>query len=464
MRFLLAGPWRFWLIIVVVLPTVFVVWMSTENSLPRGEAQRNVIIIAIGDMRADHLGTYGYREDTSPNIDEFAREGVFFEHAFLQGVRSSMSFASLFTSQYPRANGVVFVDQELASSKTTLTEVLDNEGYKTGAFVESSQLLREYGITQGFSLLRVEANDKDLLASASSWIQENASKPLFLFLERSDETMFHSPEPYEHYFDSEYAGVLSDHSTFYFSLNPSQYPNAILPKLKAVNGQAVLRDGDKEIVLSKRDVEHLISHYDDGVRHADSFFKQALDMLKQNELYNNSTIIFLTDHGETLDDHLGRDQMRNIQLTGHAQVYDEIIHSPLIIKSPDLKPGRISSQVQFIDLFPTILEILHMPQGKELSGGLQGKSLVPLLSGVSRTEEYVYGQSEAVQNIIFIRSSRWKLMVWPNGQLVLYDLQKDPGETRNVLDQNYEIAEQLNKKLSAWYLDNVKLKLERDGM
>ncbi|MDZ4232028.1 MAG: sulfatase, partial [Candidatus Pacearchaeota archaeon] len=339
---------------VVLFLAVLGAWLNAKGLLLSPAEKPNLIFISLHDIRADHLGAYGYSRDTSPNIDAFSQDGILFENAFQQGARSSMSFASLFTSQYPRANGVVFVDQVLSSSATTLTEILGEEGYETGAFVQSSQLLAKYGITKDFGVLRQSGNSEDLLMFASSWLAENNDQPKFLFLEMSVESTFQPPVAFENHYDPEYAGLLSDHTEYYLSLAVRERPNAILPALKAINGQAVLQAEGGNIVLNERDLEHLVAHYDDGVRYADFVFGEMVEMLKKSGVYDNSVIVLFANHGETLTDHLPRDQMRNIQLTGFAQVYDEIIHSPLIVRGLGLKPGRVSSQVQLIDIFPTV--------------------------------------------------------------------------------------------------------------
>jgi len=441
-------------ILPILLLAVSIIWLTTFFTDKSNVGKYNVILISLTDLRADHLGAYGYSRNTSPNLDNFAKESIVFENAFLQGSRSPMSFASLFTSQFPLTHGVVLINQTLPLSKITLAEVLKEKGYKTAAFVTSSYLSNQNGITQGFDIF-YHGIDKlsETTTSIAKWITENKENKFFLFTEIYDTTFFHSPEPYEHYFDPTYTGILNNHSKFYFSLNPVEYPNAVLYKIKTDEGKSVIEEKNENIYLNQRDIGHIIAHYDGGVLYIDSFIGQFIEMLKDSSVYNNSVIIIFSDHGESLDDHINRDLMRNIQLTGHAQVYDEVIHTPLIFKHPDFQSAKISTQAQLIDLFPTILDFLNIPLDSQTRDQIQGKSLLSLMEGrkPNNFNEYVYGQSEAIQNHTFVRTKEWKLILWNDKFYVLYNLRNDPKETVNVIDRYPQVAEQLKRKLLEWH-------------
>ncbi len=84
----------------------------------------NILLITIDSLRPDHLGCYGYKRDTSPNIDKIAKEGILFTQAITQAPWTWPSIHSLITSTYPSTHGVYFWDQILPDSISTLTQIL----------------------------------------------------------------------------------------------------------------------------------------------------------------------------------------------------------------------------------------------------------------------------------------------------------------------------------------------------
>jgi len=116
-----------------------------------GEPGRpNVLIIAVDTLRPDHLSCYGYRRQTSPNIDELAKHGLLFENAISQAPWTLPSFASVFTSLYPTQHGATTVETMMQTGFPTLASILGESGYNTGAVVNAPVLRSDYGLNRGF--------------------------------------------------------------------------------------------------------------------------------------------------------------------------------------------------------------------------------------------------------------------------------------------------------------------------
>ena len=180
-------------------------------------AQSNVILIAVDSLRADHVGIYGYDRNTTPNIDDFAKDNILFTQAIAQGTRSLVSHASLFTSQYAEVHGAG-MDQELKGlnpldpSALTMAEVFKEQGYKTAAFVGGGHLEPQFGFNQGFDVYSSKGVSFDKsIAAAANWLEENKNEKFFLFLQSYDTHFpYEAPEPFRHMFDSGYEGILHD--------------------------------------------------------------------------------------------------------------------------------------------------------------------------------------------------------------------------------------------------------------
>ena len=128
----------------------------------------NILLISIDTLRADHLGSYGYGRDTSPNIDKLAEKGVLFENAYSQAPWTIPSIASILTGLYPAEHGADYQTNKLSDRMTTLAEHMKNNSYTTAAVISNTLLRVKHGFSQGFDIY----NEKGVVKndSASSQI------------------------------------------------------------------------------------------------------------------------------------------------------------------------------------------------------------------------------------------------------------------------------------------------------
>lgn len=419
----------------------------------------NVIAVCLDTLRADHVGCYGYSRDTTPFIDSFAKMGIMFEQAFAQSSFTLPSLASLFTSRYVHDHKADRIERRLAEGAVTLAGVLKNNGYKTAAFIYNApQLNPIYGLNQGFdTYVFGEETDRRpsferTLPQALQWIELHKNGTFFVFLHSND---IHEPynSPSEDFFDQGYQGRLDN--------------------------QRFSSDGlfSKDIAaLTPRELKHIVAHYDGGIRYTDGFIGKLLQQLRQWNLLDKTIIILFSDHGEILAD-------RGIRFCHGFSLHDEEVRVPLIIAHPGMGKGvRIQSQVQLIDVMPTVFDFLGIDKD---AVKMEGKSLVDLIMGVQKGElnPYVYaecisGESEREEVINFqtmVRSYQWKFIssVWrkkpgmkgiaPKTIILhnfaaislpakdgfeLYELKKDYGERHNLTGRGKrKIERELLKRL-----------------
>ena len=153
---------------------------------PSASLRPNILLVSIDSLRADHLGSYGYRRNTSPNIDALAAEGVRFSTAIAPAPWTLPSHLTMLTGRHPAAHGVISEHQKLAEGIPTLAEVLHREGYATAAFVAGPYVSGHFGFDRGFDLYDETLVADGLLAShrtttspalvdkVSSWVQGHA--------------------------------------------------------------------------------------------------------------------------------------------------------------------------------------------------------------------------------------------------------------------------------------------------
>jgi len=147
-----------------------------------------IVLIDLGTLRADHLGSYGYPRATSPNIDALAAESTRFEWAFSQAPNTAPSLASTLTGLYPATHGMRSGENRLPEAAVTLAEGLAERGYATAAFVDGGYLSAGFGFDQGFA--HYESSGGGGLAEigprAIEWLRAHASEPFFLMVHSYD--------------------------------------------------------------------------------------------------------------------------------------------------------------------------------------------------------------------------------------------------------------------------------------
>jgi arylsulfatase len=128
---------------------------------------KKIILILIDTLRADHLGCYGYKRNTSPNIDEFAKVGIKFDWPFAPITYTVPSITSLFTGKYPSHHCTMFSNGapvKSIESDVFLTDILGSEGYETAAFVSSLVIgkVRKVAMTSGLNIYNDEMTSHEL--------------------------------------------------------------------------------------------------------------------------------------------------------------------------------------------------------------------------------------------------------------------------------------------------------------
>ena len=379
----------------------------------------NIVLISIDALRPDHLSCYGYHRNTSPNIDQLAREGTIFKNGFSQACSTIASHSSIFLSQYPWTHEVVGSEKKMGKSSITLAEILKNQNYITAGFVGSAYISLTYGFDQGFDFFFDRINTWRTIKFHKNnlfrWLEKVKDKKFFLFLHTYD---VHSPYdplmPYRAFYTGDYS-------------DQRRLNKLVDYKLTALN-------------LSPEEIEYLIALYDAGINYVDDEIGELVKKLKKHNIFNNSVIIITADHGERLGERRGR--------FGHGGEASRIVtHVPLIMKIPGIGQGKVIEEiVESIDITPTILDILDISPPE----GMQGKSILPLIKGSATETNFVAYTSEGREKANLsraIRTKEWTYIMNHKGPDELYDRINDPKEQNNILKKKPLIAQKLKEEL-----------------
>lgn len=444
----------------VCLWTIIFLFGSCKSSSPPSQEQQNVnvVVIVIDALRYDHLNCYGYEKNTtSPNIDKLAADGVLFLNAFSQAPWTKPSIASLFTSLYPSQHGVLDEPDMVArlekkkrvirkgdvldESLTTLAEVMQQNGYITASFINNAHLSSEMGFAQGFGdyyeSLGLAGN---ITAKVIEFLDrsENTDKKFFLYLHYIDPHLPYLPPFGDEFFSSAKTEI---------NWLDYKYIRANISKL-----EREINSG--KIQLSEDDIELLTLLYNLEIYWTDYNLGILFNYLKNKNIYNNTWIILMADHGELLYEH---------NRIGHPNsvLNDELLHIPLVFKLPhqDKKARVIDELTCSIDIMPSVMDYLDL----EVERPLMGKSVIDLVyrTGIKNWVKKNFGKdktvivSEGRNRSVQMRSDRFKFIEYRNiesGEISysLFDLKKDPGENVNLYESHRQTAKKYQDKLSIW--------------
>jgi arylsulfatase A-like enzyme/tetratricopeptide (TPR) repeat protein len=376
-------------------------WRFAKASAP---VNGPIVLISIDSLRADHVGAYGYAKGRTPTIDRLAAESIVFERAYAHVPQTLPAHVALLTGRLPFESGVRdAAGFRIPDHIRTVAEILRDRGYATGGIVSSFLLRRETGIDRGFAFFDSELPTSDERAPYRSLTRDGAD----------------SEQVAEHWLDS----VGTPRAFLFLHIAEPHLPYT-----------APARFSD-------------LSPYDAEVAYADEIVGRLITYLKANQLYDRSTIILLSDHGEGLGDH-GE--------LGHGLlVSDEALRVPLIVKPPagDGTPRRVAAPVQHADVVPTILDLAKAPG----AGGLKGRSLVPFFSGDSVVATDIYAES-----LFGAYRFGWeprRTLIRGDEQLIaigardeLFDLSKPPGTREDTAGEQPALAADLRKALDGFEL------------
>jgi arylsulfatase A-like enzyme len=425
-------------------PDTLALWYNPIIFRPRMDA-RNVILISLDTLRADHLGCYGYGRATSPSMDKLAEESVLFKNVFATAPWTLPSHVSMLTGLDAVNHQVYSGASKMDPGIPTLADFLRQAGYVTAAFTGGGFVSGLYGLSKGFDTylsvgkIAVGTPAAALARTALPWIQENRERGFFLFLHTYQiHQPYQPPAPFGKMFlDADARFEQADLSKM--RLN---HENRFMPEADAVR-------------------RNFISLYDGEIRFTDEVLIGALVAeLKKLGLYDRTMIIVTADHGEEFFEHKGWAHT-------HA-LYNETIKVPLIIKFPGSRNRgmRVERLARLTDIMPTILE--EMGVGQERLE-LDGRSLKELTTGDAGRLPERELRCELAENIVnnriparrsvsrgsykIIRNDPFtpaELAFFPfpppsPGQVEVYDLASDPGDTTNLAASRPDLVRSLLK-------------------
>ena len=357
---------------------------STPVSASFSLQGRDILLITVDALRADHLGAYGYQRPTSPNIDRIAAQAVRFNHAYSPTAHTSYSVTSMMTGKYMRP----LLLQGAGADSETFATFLRRYGYRTAAFYP----------------------------------------PAVFFID---------PQRFEHFRDS-YLGF--EFRKVEFLEGPARVEQVARYLDTVPNGHRLFvwvhlfgphepYEAHAGYDFGTRDVDR----YDSEIAYADA----AIGQLSQVFLAKRpgAMVVLSADHGEEFGDHGGRYH--------GSTVFEEQVRVPLVIYAPNLfGPGVVDEPVQTIDLLPTVLAALDVPRPARV----RGRNLAPLLVAHAVGESGL-AMAETEEQVMLAEGQYRLICARQVGACRLFDILADPGEKSDLQASERERVEHMRRRM-----------------
>ncbi len=441
-------------------------WLSSFAPLTYAQTTEryNLISIVTDDQAQWSVGAYGNRESRTPNMDRLAREGAKFLNAFVTTPVCSPSRVAFLTGLYgtqvditdylTAAEGAAGLG--LPPTTTTWPQVLQRRGYRTALFGKwhLGTQPQFHPTKHGFDVfmgapegsfapmnptLEVNGQPTKLQGAASDLVMDAALRFIEANRARPFATLIHFREPH-----TPYTPMPEEDAALFKDLEPT------IPNVRG---------------LDTKQIKQWHREYYAAVHAVDRNLGKLLAKLDEWNLSGKTIVLFTSDHGYNIGHHGIHTKGNGIWVAGgvngpkRPNMWDTSLRIPLLIRWPGVvKAGsEIAETVLNLDTFASVLGMLGltMPAGVKQ----EGQDFSPLLRGQKIAwRDTFYGQYDlhnvGLAYMRMIRTSSWKLVRHHHANELdeLYDLQNDPGETRNLYNDAQQRAtrEELQRKLTAW--------------
>gem|GEM_PF-1042413 len=469
----------------------------------------NVLLISLDTCGADHMSTYGYERDTTPNFTELAKQGVLFQHAYANANWTLPSHVSIFTGLYPLHHKIIKPNAGvLDSSIVSLPEILQINSYHTYFYAPSDAM--------------VFPEDTVYIKGIDNWekieiqyhvVNVDHMNAVFEELERAERErvkkfiFLHTYACHSPFIPEDEPLLYANISDAFIPLKTVDIMNAPFSKeyleFLLVELERGLEDGSIDVAPEKiryllnqlkeaetleeakntydeasrqgmygndallplykwqfeyekkidegnsKHVEYLKAIYDQGIHTMDN---KLIGLLRQKiantHILKNTIIIITADHGEEFMEHGKR---------GHTTVYNNNTHVPLLILGPNITPSIVSEYVQSVDIFPTILALIGIYNDYKFDG----ISLLPAIQSKPLEKRLILGESNWSTHpyTLTVRSDEWKLFLFRDKDALLrpyalYNTKNDPEEKFNIMSGEMGKVKSLMKELNVMHYSN----------
>lgn len=439
----------------------------------------------------------GYKKNITPNIDALARESVVFTNAFSVGPNTPYSFPAILTSTFPLDYQGV---RKMERPRVFMSEAFREQGYTTAAFHSNPFLSEYFGYNQGWDFFeditpsydqgRLErfkgkkiniilSGLKDVFRDLLRKVTSNTFPQFFFWVLylgikiRGSKDSFKVKAEYINQTVREFIDSAED-KPFFVWIHYMDAHDPYLSKGRYLHGDPLSYSeivGRHLIVYVKQDnlhkkpvkkfveknIEKSIDLYDQQIEYVDEQIGNLLGFLKEKNIYQNSIVCLASDHGEEF--------MEHGEGCHHNKLYNELLHVPLLIKTPESDSKTMGKKVSLINLAPTLCTLTGLSSSPSFKGKNLFEDTDPLVfhqaaSKANPGQEEKFALQRLNQCQMACQSNDWKYIIdYGVPKEELYNLSKDPEEQNDVSQSEPEILSQMRKIVEDFKKNNPPLSL-----
>ncbi len=393
----------------------------------------NILLFGIDSLRSDHMSLYGYERLTTPHIDKYIEEGVVFENMFSPSIPTTPGYASMLTGFDCFGTDCVALRHEgqLTDTVRTLPEVLRDYGYTSTCIGfggnASSRGFDNYIKYGDWEQHKAENMNGAAIPEMERLIAQD--KPWLLFMRHMDpHSPYYAPKPFDR--------------LFYGKDEFDRNNNSLKPVYEFKPFRDYFLTWFSE---GCTDAEYIIAQYDGSVAYMDACIHQVLEKLHASGVEDDTIVVFISDHGETLYDH--------DCYFDHHSIYDNVLVVPFAFRYNKFGyVGRVEDTCLIKDFMPTILSLCGIDSGIKFDGRDMTKAITG--EGVEQESEFYITEATWMRKHGW-RTPEWKLMIALEPDfhykppVELYNLINDPKEQNNLADKEPEVVKFLTARMEA---------------
>ena len=437
----------------------------------------NIICIVADTLRRDCLPAYGSQEVIAPHLTRFAAEAIVFEDCHAASFPTVPTRADIATGRF---TFTYLSWGPLPPNEITLADLMTKAGYTTMGVGDTPFLIRNgYGYDRGFDdfiWIRGQREAAGRPDVTSQWVSEEDRFAPQTFQAAMDWIERHSNERFFLYIDA-----WDPHEPWD---PPAHYVKPYMPDYKGEQVYPAYWDW-KDAGYTQRDLEIGKATYMGEITMVDRWFGLLVDRLKSLGLYDDTAILFVSDHGfyfgefgifgkcrfrwpdNTMPVMEAMARFKQGAISYRCPAHNELTRVPLFAKIPGYDHQRIAGLVSIPDIMPTMLELAGIEQPKRV----QAKSLLPLVRGeadrlhdivvtshslsdtAGNTTRVVDDNERKVMEVSpsTIRDGEWDFLYSLQGERIeLYDARHDLQHQNNLADEKRGVCEMMHAKFVAW--------------
>lgn len=411
--------------------------------------EQNVIFISLDEVPAHNLSCYGYKRIETSNIDRVAEKGVLFEECIAPGCLTPVCMSSVMCGQYPNKHGFRVPLCRIQSK--TIAEVLKEYGYNTAGFVGNGLLCSMHRFNAGFDSFDESTEDNCF----DKWYPgTDSGEP-----GHEEELVFYEGN---FWLDKMFGWLKANYRSPFFIWGHVQETH------EGAEGYLLQNGLIKEGVLPE------FSYKDARLKYVDdALIGRLLQIFDELKLWENTVLVIMADHGHNVGEHPVKTiplRPGGLRYPQHRSLYDHDLTVPVIMMGKDLpKNKRIKGMVRSIDIIPTLLCYLGISV-KDFD--FDGINLLPVIEKeraeglIAYAEDlYEYRTNKFVNfdtgSLQAIRTEKVKLIRnLTKGTEEFYDLQNDPGERQNLIEEvkTSEEVVSLRRRLNTFLVQSKDMK------